>query len=113
MSVLSNFLTKHLIIICFNFKDAYNASGKTHVVDNYQLSTTVYYPPPCYDRKFLVKGITPETSTDMLINFLEAKTGIKVLTLSYHEDEDDIMMVTCEKQPGNPLDICEFMIFIS
>lgn len=93
-------MTKQRGIICLNV-DANNVSGKTHVVDNHQLRTTVYFPPPCYDRKLLIKGIAPETTKDGLFHFLEAKTGIEVLAVSYHEDEDDINMVTFEKEPGN------------
>lgn len=61
----------------------------------------MYFPQPCYDQKILIKGLAPETTKDGLCNFLEAKTGINVLAVSYHEDEDDIKMVTFEKEPGN------------
>jgi len=78
---------------------------RKHKVDDTELQVEKYIPPPppkprpLYDDKVLIKGINPDTRTDVLINFLEAVSGISSCEILYGEEEG-VVLVTFEEPPG-------------
>ncbi|XP_060608587.1 protein mono-ADP-ribosyltransferase PARP14-like [Ruditapes philippinarum] len=74
-------------------------AGRSHEVEGQTIKTRIYKSPPYYDTKVLVKGIALTTSKDSIYNFLEAKTGIKVLQIAYSVEDEDVIVVTMEEPP--------------
>lgn len=82
------------------FTVAKRAASKTHSIDGHELDVSLYVPPPYDDKKILVRGIAEQTSKDSLMNFLEAKSTIKPISVSYHAELMDVALVTMEHKPG-------------
>ncbi|XP_060594497.1 protein mono-ADP-ribosyltransferase PARP14-like [Ruditapes philippinarum] len=89
-----------VIYIQFSEKEvAECVAGRSHEVEGQTIKTRIYKSPPYYDTKVLVKGIALTTTKDSIFNFLEAKTGIKVLQIAFSEEDDNVIVVTMEKPP--------------
>ncbi|XP_060085651.1 protein mono-ADP-ribosyltransferase PARP14-like isoform X2 [Ylistrum balloti] len=77
---------------------------RTHKLDDAILEIKEHIPPPppkprpMYENKVLIKGKNPNTTSDGLENFLEAKAGVTPTNYLPGEEEDTVL-VTFEKPP--------------
>ncbi|KAJ8320637.1 hypothetical protein KUTeg_002224 [Tegillarca granosa] len=72
-----------------------------HKIDDIELEVKQYIPPKprqMYENKIFITGMNPETTTDCLSNFLEAKTSTSPLEIIYGEEEGTAL-VTFEEKP--------------
>lgn len=84
------------------FKAAKRVIEKTHKLDGAELTVKRYQPPkpiPMYPYKVLIKGLNPETTEDVISNFLEAKSGEDVIDVTYGQEEGTVL-VTFEELKG-------------
>ena len=81
------------------------ALKKDHKVDGATLLVKTYKPPKTYPNKILVKGISQDTTTDALTNYLEARTKEEVVELEFNDAMSRIAIVTFRDSIGLKLSI--------
>ncbi|XP_052088539.1 protein mono-ADP-ribosyltransferase PARP14-like isoform X3 [Mytilus californianus] len=93
---------KDMYIVTFENEEAVETVlSKSHIVDGAKLQVKRHVPLKRYPNKALVKGFSPNTTKDGIINFLEARTKFDVEEVDYGDEDSGKAIVTfCE-----PIDI--------
>ncbi|CAG2207725.1 unnamed protein product [Mytilus edulis] len=93
---------KHMYLVTFEDEEAVDRTlQKNHTVDGSKLQVKKHIPPKRYPNKALVKGFSPRTTEDGIINFLEARTKFDVEGVDFgNEDSGKAIVTFCE-----PIDI--------
>ncbi|XP_076078270.1 protein mono-ADP-ribosyltransferase PARP14-like isoform X1 [Mytilus galloprovincialis] len=93
---------KDMYLVTFQDEQAVDRTlQKNHTVDGSKLQVKKHIPPKRYPNKALVKGFSPRTTEDGIINFLEARTKFDVEGVDFgNEDSGKAIVTFCE-----PIDI--------
>ncbi|XP_071137980.1 protein mono-ADP-ribosyltransferase PARP14-like isoform X2 [Mytilus edulis] len=89
---------KDMYLVTFQDEQAVDRTlQKNHTVDGSKLQVKKHIPPKRYPNKALVKGFSPKTTEDGIINFLEAKTKFDVEGVDFgNEDSGKAIVTFCE-----------------
>ncbi|XP_053406950.1 protein mono-ADP-ribosyltransferase PARP10-like [Mercenaria mercenaria] len=71
---------------------------KDQTLQGKSLRVSLHNPLPYYDNKILIKGLKSTTTKDALILFLEARAGVEPISIDYHEEEEDTVLVTVKNK---------------
>ncbi|CAG2237686.1 unnamed protein product [Mytilus edulis] len=93
---------KNMYVVTFENEEAVETVlSKSHIVDGAKLQVKRHVPLKRYPNKALVKGFSPNTTEDGIINFLEARTKFDVEEVDFGDEDSGKAIVTfCE-----PIDI--------
>ncbi|CAC5424291.1 Protein mono-ADP-ribosyltransferase PARP15 [Mytilus coruscus] len=93
---------KDMYIVTFENEEAVETVlSKSHIVDGAKLQVKRHVPLKRYPNKALVKGFSPNTTKDGIINFLEARTKFEVEEVDFGDEDSGKAIVTfCD-----PIDI--------
>ncbi|CAG2200838.1 unnamed protein product [Mytilus edulis] len=89
---------KDMYLVTFQDEQAVDRTlQKNHTVDGSKLQVKKHIPPKRYPNKALVKGFSPKTTEDGIINFLEARTKFDVEGVDFGDEDSGKAIVTfCE-----------------
>ncbi|XP_076078269.1 protein mono-ADP-ribosyltransferase PARP14-like isoform X2 [Mytilus galloprovincialis] len=89
---------KNMYIVTFETEEAVDTVlSKSHIVDSAKLQVKRHVPLKRYPNKALVKGFSPNTTKDGIINFLEARTKFDVEEVDFGDEDSGKAIVTfCE-----------------
>ncbi|XP_045188998.2 protein mono-ADP-ribosyltransferase PARP14-like isoform X2 [Mercenaria mercenaria] len=92
-SIWSDDEDKNVVFIKFSKSgDARKVVDRSHEIQECTLQASLYFPPPCYDNKVLIKGL--QSTKDALFLFLEATANAEPISIDYHEEEESTVLVT-------------------
>lgn len=97
--IADDFEDKGVVFVTFEDHEvAKKVSCREHKINDQEVKVSLYVKAPYDPKRFLLRGIPEEISTEHLLLLLEARAKIIPTAISYHADEPDCALITVEEE---------------